>query len=86
MSAERQDAERARLRWRCRRGMRELDLLLVTWLDRDWLEAGSEQRSAFETLLETEDDRLWAWVTGQQAPADAAPVALVERLRDSVHE
>ncbi len=86
MSVERQNAERARLRWRCRRGMRELDVLLVNWLERDWLEAGPEQRAAFETLLETEDDRLWAWVTGQKAPADAALVALVVRLRDSVHE
>ncbi|PKL94818.1 MAG: hypothetical protein CVV18_07720 [Gammaproteobacteria bacterium HGW-Gammaproteobacteria-8] len=86
MSEDRQDVERARLRWRCRRGMRELDLLLENWLQRDWPGASAEQRSAFESLLDTEDDLLWAWVTGQQAPANVAIAALVERLRERVRE
>jgi antitoxin CptB len=77
-----EDAERARLRWRCRRGMRELDVLLQRWLEREWSEADPGQRQVFERLLETEDDQLWAWVTGRERPWDAELAALVETLLD----
>lgn len=30
------ETELRKLRWRCRRGMRELDQLLERWLDREW--------------------------------------------------
>lgn len=62
--------------------MRELDVLLERWLERQWPEAGPEQRAVFERLLEIEDDQLWAWVTGRDRPEDAALAALVERLLD----
>ena len=33
------EVELKRLHWRCRRGMRELDQLLVRWLDRQWTQS-----------------------------------------------
>lgn len=48
--------------------MRELDVLLIRWLDRHWADAQPEQRQAFETLLDQEDDLLWDWLTGRQQP------------------
>jgi len=74
------EAERRRLRWRCRRGMRELDVLLERWLDRYWDEADRAHRAAFERLLANEDDALWAWVTGRSSPEDVELVTLVEQL------
>ena len=41
------DAELKRLRWRCRRGMRELDQLLVRWLDRECATASERERGVF---------------------------------------
>jgi len=74
------DRERGRLRWRCRRGMRELDALLERWLDRHFADAGVEQRAAFDRLLECEDDRLWAWATGRARPEDPALAALMDQI------
>ena len=45
--------ELKRLRWRCRRGMKELDHLLLRWLEREWPAAGDERRAAFGALLAT---------------------------------
>ena len=73
--------EQRRLRWRCRRGMRELDQLLTRWLDRDWPTASESERGVFLRVLDCEDDRLWRWFLGHETPPDAALDALVQRLR-----
>lgn len=75
------DAEFRRLRWKCRRGMRELDQLLTRYLDRDWRQSSDEQRGVFLQLLETEDDKLWHWVMGHESPTDAALDTLVQHIR-----
>ena len=73
--------ELQRLRWRCRRGMRELDQLFGRYLDRSWATASSEQRMVFERLLGCEDDQLWRWFLGYETPEDVELHALVERIR-----
>jgi antitoxin CptB len=75
------ETELRRLRWRCRRGMRELDQLLTRWLDREWETASETERGVFLRLLDCEDDRLWRWFLGHEIAPDAALDALVQRLR-----
>jgi len=75
------DAEVRRLRWRCRRGMRELDQLLERWLDRDFATATEAERVVFRRLLDCEDDRLWRWFLGHEIADDVEIAALVERIR-----
>ncbi|WP_240098898.1 succinate dehydrogenase assembly factor 2 [Thermomonas flagellata] len=74
-------AELRRLRWRCRRGMRELDQLLERWLDRCWRQSPSSERAVFLRLLDCEDDRLWRWFLDHETPADADLAALVHAIR-----
>ena len=74
-----------RLRWRCRRGMRELDQLLVRWLDREWERSSEEDRAVFLRLLDCEDDRLWRWFLGHETPPDAALQSIVQRIRALPH-
>ena len=74
-------AELRRLRWRCRRGMRELDQLLTRWLDREWTAASDSQRDVFLRLLDSEDDRLWRWVLGHETAPDAALDSLIQYIR-----
>jgi len=71
-----------RLRWRCRRGMRELDRLLERYLDTAWAAASEAERGVFLRLLDCEDDRLWRWFLGHETPPDADLAALVQRIRD----
>jgi len=66
-----------RLRWRCRRGMRELDQLLERWLMQRWKAASDAERGVFLRLVDSEDDRLWAWFMGHEVPEDAELAALV---------
>lgn len=75
------EAELKKLRWRCRRGMRELDQLLERWLDRAWRQSPTAERETFLRLLDTEDDKLWRWFLGHEASADAELTALIERIR-----
>ena len=76
------DAESRRLRWGCRRGMRELDQLMLRWLDGRWPHSDERERALFLVLLDTEDDKLWAWFMGRETPPDAALAAFVATLRE----
>ena len=60
--------------------MRELDQLLLRWLDRDGPHASSEQLATFERLLNTEDDQLWRWFLRHQQPQQKELHELVERI------
>jgi antitoxin CptB len=73
-------AEAGRLRWRCRRGMKELDLLLVGWLDRWYPGASATQVAAFETVLEQQDPVLVAWLLRRERPADPAVAEIVDAI------
>lgn len=68
------------LRWRCRRGMRELDVLLGRWLDQAWSEASSDLREAFAALLQREDNEIWDWLMGRVEP-DSEFEALIDDIR-----
>ncbi|MCU0977081.1 MAG: succinate dehydrogenase assembly factor 2 [Steroidobacteraceae bacterium] len=73
-------AEPGRLRWRCRRGMKELDLLLVRWLDRRYPAAGPAERAAFARLLEAQDPQLVAWLLKGEPAPDVELQGLVDEL------
>ena len=75
------EAELRRLRWRCRRGMRELDQMFGRYLDRQWRQAPAAERAVFLRLLDTEDDKLWHWFMGHDTAPDAELDALVQRIR-----
>lgn len=64
--------ERGRLQWRCRRGMRELDVLLERYLAEEWPQAGLAERGAFAQLLELPDPELHGLLTGRLVPAGDA--------------
>jgi antitoxin CptB len=71
--------ELGRLRWRCRRGMKELDILLSRYLDERFCGASPPERAAFEGLLEIQDPLLYAYCLGSlQPPAHLA--GLIARI------
>ena len=74
-------AELNRLRWRCQRGMLELDHLLRGFLDRDYATAPPDLRAAFETVLEMEDADLLDWLTGRLPSASPMQARLLALLR-----
>ncbi len=70
-----------RLAWRCRRGMKELDLLLAGWLQRRWATASGAERARFESCLELPDPQIARDLLGRETPSDPATAALVAELR-----
>lgn len=75
------ETELRRLRWRSRRGMRELDKLFERWLDQRWAVASEPERGVFRQLLDCEDDKLWHWFLGHDRPDDDSLDALVQYIR-----
>ena len=79
------EAELRRLRWRCRRGMRELDQLMLRYLDGRWPSASDAERGLFLQLLDSEDDKLWRWFMGRETPPDAELDTIVRVILDLPH-
>jgi antitoxin CptB len=78
MTAER---ELARLRWRCRRGMRELDAVLETFLASSFASLSDPEKSNFAALLDLPDPDLYAYLSGRREPMDPGSAALIARIR-----
>ena len=72
-----------RLRWQCRRGMKELDFLLIRFLDQSYSSASVSMQANFCALLELEDDRLWNWFLGRAKPENAELDAIVQCIRST---
>jgi len=70
-----------RLRWRCRRGMLENDLLLARFLDTRGEGISAEEIAALDRLLDLSDNALWDLLSGRQLAPDAALAPLLEALR-----
>lgn len=71
----------ARVVWRCRRGTRELDLLLEAYLGRVYETAEPAEQAAFEQLLTLPDPELSLLLTGLASNTSHAINALVARIR-----
>lgn len=75
------DAVERRIRWRIRRGMRELDLMLRSFVDATGARMSPEDRATLASLLETEDDILWDWLNGQDRPEEPEFREMVDAIR-----
>lgn len=60
--------------------MRELDQLMLRYLDARWPQADESERAVFLSLLDTEDDKLWRWFMGRERPEDVDLAAMVGRI------
>ena len=72
----------ARLRWQCRRGMRELDQLLVQWLDGRYASASDCQKVAFCELLSLSDPELIAYLLQGAEARDRDMADVIRQIRD----
>jgi antitoxin CptB len=74
-------AEMNRLRWSCRRGLLENDLVLQRFLQAYGPGLEGERLRAFKALLECGDDELWGLVSGRSECRDPALGEVVRLLR-----
>jgi antitoxin CptB len=72
--------ELGRLRWRCRRGMKELDVLLTRFVDEEFAQASTVHQEAFRALLDTPDPEIWAYCLGLELPPTPTLNSLIRRI------
>lgn len=75
----------SRLRWRCRRGMREMDELLVGYFDHRYANAPESEKSAFRRLLELPDAELIGYLLDGIDAADRELGNVISRIRSGTH-
>jgi antitoxin CptB len=73
------EIELRRIEWRCRRGMKELDILLLRYLRRHDL-AASDERAAFIEFLELPDPDIARYLLAGDVPEDPRHAALCRAL------
>ncbi len=62
--------QKARLKWQCRRGMRELDLLLEGFLEDNYEALDAAGHESFERLLDCRNEDLMNWLIEGDSPQD----------------
>ena len=70
-----------RLRWSCRRGLLELDLVLQRFLNEEYSSLGAEQRETFKRLLGLQDNELLDLAMGRTDTSDEKFGELVNLMR-----
>jgi antitoxin CptB len=83
MKHEQTDPDRNRLGWQCRRGMRELDELLMRFLVRRYSSLDAGDRKTFELLLDYPDAVLLELLMGRMMPADKDVADIVHEIRNT---
>lgn len=70
-----------RLRWACRRGMLELDVLLGNFLEEAYLQASAEDQALFIKLLDRNDQELFMWLTGKETTSEPELIDIIGKIR-----
>ena len=73
-----------RLRWACRRGMLELDVLFMPFVEEAYDLLSEQDKATFERLLEGQDPELFAWFMGHEICEDSELNAMVQLILNRV--
>lgn len=73
------------LRWQCRRGMLELDILLNTFLDTQYSQLSAKQRETFEVLLSYPDQTLLELLMDKMVSSNPAIAEIVKQVRTAIN-
>ena len=73
--------EKRRIRWLCRRGMKELDVLLERFVAVEYDAMDVRQHSEFVNLLDAEDPELWGMVMQRVEPENDIQAGLLAQIR-----
>ncbi len=78
------DIEFNRLYWHSRRGMRELDVLLIPFLKEVFRDLSEDDQARYEKLLECEDQDMFGWFMQRAIPEDPDNAKIVNMILDRV--
>jgi len=75
-------SEESRLRWLCRRGMKELDVIMSGYLKNHYTNATDAEKDGFKALLEMPDPDLYALLLGRQTSSNFSIQHVARSIRD----
>jgi antitoxin CptB len=70
-----------RVRWRCRRGLLELDIILGRFVEAHYSRLSLPERETFEQFLDMADNPLWDMISGKMNTVSNEQTALLEKIR-----
>ena len=70
-----------RVRWRARRGLLELDIVLSRFIEAQYAQLNEDEQRVFEDLLDMPDNPLWDMIAGRREAAPGEQQALLEKIR-----
>ena len=73
----------SQIRWRCRRGMLELDLLLTAFIEIEYNNLTEQDAILFSLVLDYPDQRLFDLLLEKEVSPDLAIAALISRIRQT---
>lgn len=71
------------LRWRCRRGMLELDILLNQFIEKKYSQLDNNQKEVLDRVLDYPDQLLFDLFLGHMESSDNSVTNLVKKIRHS---
>ena len=74
-------SEMSRLRWLCRRGMKELDVVLTRYLENTYESAATSEQDQFRELLQMPDPDLYNLLLGRDVTDDPNLAGFLRQLR-----
>ncbi|MBY5969526.1 MULTISPECIES: succinate dehydrogenase assembly factor 2 [Halomonas] len=81
-AASQLEAERKRLHWHSRRGMWELDLLLLPFLEHRYDDLDEADKAAYRDLITEEDQDLFIWLMRREWPEEPTRRRIVQMIVD----
>lgn len=73
--------ESVSVRWQCRRGMLELDMMLLPFFESQYEDLTFDEKVAFIDLLTESDQTLYQWLIGREEPETKALKAILQKVR-----
>ena len=75
--------KKSRILWRCRRGIKEMDIVLQDFIKDSYDELNNENKSAFSKLLDEQDLDILNWILGKDKPEDTELIEIIKKIRSS---
>jgi antitoxin CptB len=77
------ETERSRLLWRCRRGIREMDIVLQEFLNQSYDSLCDKDKESFTKLLDEADLDILNWIMGKDRPESDELMHIITLIRTS---
>ncbi len=81
-SNETKQYDQTRLLWQCRRGMLELDLMLIPFAQEKYPDLPNDIQENFKALLHLPDPVVFAWLMGHESPTEPELIHVIQLIRD----